>query len=254
VVILWLATAWAEDPPEPPAVVGGDEPDEPYEVIVYGEMLVEQAKAAVVQQLQEMGYDAEVVDQGDRVVYRHANGWYGEVVLYDDGWMQVKRQAMRVEGHQMPWAKRNSPGAWAGCVIWPWLCLRIGGATYGERKWRSRETMTVDALQTKVQDYGDRLADLATNRRVEALPDRLTELWEQGHPLVADRPPLATPAERRRALFEYWVSRTDTPWGLEVQEAVEAFCRGVVQHSEAPFTEAELAEFRAASPQRPFLP
>ena len=260
--MLWLAVAMAEEPPpepappeapapvEEPAPAEGPAPSE--EVVVYGELLVEQARAEVIEKLEELGYDAEVVDRGDHVVYRHADAWYGEVVLYDDGWMQVKRQPLRVEGRRMPWAKQDSPGAWAGCLIWPWLCLRTSGATYGARKWRSRETMTVDEMQPKVQAYGDRIADLASSRKVEGLPDRLLALWEQGTPL-SEGPVLATPAERRRALYDFWASRTDTPWGQEVKDAVEAFCRGVVQHSDAPFTEDELASFRSMSPDRPFL-
>lgn len=247
-MILWLAIARAQEPPPAEAP-----PAEPYEVIVYGELLVEQARAAVVQKLDELGYEAEVVDRGDHVVYRHANAWYGEVVLYDDGWVQVKRQPLRVEGRKMPWAAQDSPGAWAGCVIWPWLCLRTSGATYGTRKWRSRETMTVDEIDAEARTYADRIADLATSRKIESLPDRLVALWEKGVPLVPG-PVLATPEERRRALFAYWASRTDTAWGHEVQGAVEAFCRGVVQHSDHPFTEAELEALRATAPERPFLP
>lgn len=244
--MLWFAIAHAQEPAE-----AEEPPAEPYEVIVYGELLVEQARAAVIEQLHDLGYDAEVVDRGDHVVYRHAQAWYGEVVLYDDGWMQVKRQALRVEGHPIGPVKKDSPVAWAGCLVWPWLCLRTSGATYGTRKWRSRETMTVDSVHEKVQTYADRVADLATSRKVDSLPDRLAALWDDGVPLVAG-PSLPTPEDRRRALYDYWASRTDTPWGRDVQAAVEAFCRGVVQHSDHPFTADELA--RLSSPERPFLP
>lgn len=237
------------EPPAPPAPAGPAE----YEVIVYGELQVARAREAVVQQLSEMGYDAEVIDMGDHVVYRHEAPWYGEVVLYDDGWMQVKRQPLRVEGKQMPWARLNSPGAWAGCLVWPWLCLRLSGATYSERKWLARESATVDVLAPKVQHYGDKIADLATSRKVDGLPERMTALWERGAPISGSGPELQTAAERRQALFDYWYSRTDTEWGEAVREAVESFCRAVVQTSDHPFTEAELDAYAAMLPERPFL-
>jgi hypothetical protein len=71
------------------------------------------------------------------------------------------------------------------------------------------------------------------------LPDRLEALWEEGVPLEGSRTP-ATHARRREALLAYWDSRTCTEWGDRVREAVEAFMRGVVQHSEHPFTEEEV--------------
>ncbi|MEZ4241152.1 MAG: hypothetical protein R3F59_34330 [Myxococcota bacterium] len=41
-------------------------------------------------------------------------------------------------------------------------------------------------------------------------------------------------------------------WGDTVRAAVEAFCRGEVQHSDHPFTAAEIAAFEAEA-QRRFL-
>src|SRR5262249_36815177 len=157
------------------------------------------------------------------------------------------------EGAQMPWAKRNSPLAWAGCVIWPYFCVRLSGATYSQRKWRQVEDDSVAALDPKVRTLGDRVADLSTDQTVQSLPDRLTALWEQGRPLAPGSPRLETPADRRRALYEYWASRTDTAWGQEVKDAVEAFCRAVVQTSDTPFTEDELRAYRDAHPEQPFL-
>ncbi|MEQ1564746.1 MAG: hypothetical protein ABMA64_03825 [Myxococcota bacterium] len=244
-IALWHGSAgWAQDTPPP---------EEPYEVIVYGELRVKQAHDALIEQLAEMGYDGQVLDLGNHTVYRHDSPWKGEVVVYDDGWMQVRRQPFYVEGVELPWAKRNSPVAWAGCLIWPWACLKLSGSTYGERKWRQVEDEAAFELDPKLRVWGDRIADLAVDRKVEALPDRLTLLWRDGAPLD-DGPVLATPAERRRALFEFWASRTDTVWGREVQRAVEAFCRAEVQTSEHPFTPEELASFAALHPEPVFDP
>ncbi len=230
-IALALAAALAQEP---------DEDEAPEEVIVYGELLVEQARQAVVEELQELGYDAEVLDRGDHVVYRHAAPWQGEVVLYDDGWMRVKRQPLRVEGREVPWAREGTAVAWAGCLVYPWACLRINGAMIGERKWRGVENRTVDRIQPRVETWGDRVADLAVERKSNALPDLLQVLWDEGRPLEPG-PVLGTHEARRRAILDYWASRTETVWGDHVRATVESFCRGVVQRSEFPFTVEELA-------------
>jgi hypothetical protein len=204
----------------------------------------------VVEQLDHLGY--EHVDKvGDREIYRHTAAWKGEVVLHDDGWTVVRRQPPHVEGRAMPWTKANTPVAWAGCLLYPWLCIRTGGTTISKAKWRAVEGRTVDAMQGDVRDWNDRIADLHTRRKITRLPDAMEALWAEGQPLevglgeAAEGSVLASMAERRRALFSYWDTRTDTVWGEEVRRAVEGFCRAVVQSSEHPFTPEELATWNA---------
>ncbi|MCA9571393.1 MAG: hypothetical protein KC656_26320, partial [Myxococcales bacterium] len=215
------------------------------------ELRVEQARQQVVQDLVELGFTDEVTRLGDRTIYRHGAAWAGEVVLFDDGWMRVKRQPLRVEGRPMPWAKLDTPGAWLGCFVWPWLCVRTSGATFGHRKWLAHEGRTVEALHADVETWGDRIADLATDRTVAALGPRLEALWEHGVPLGGSGPPLASMADRRQDLLSFYATRTDTIWGDEVRDAVGGFCRAVVQHSDDPFTDAELRDFSARHPGLP---
>jgi hypothetical protein len=230
--------------PAPAPVVSGERPPSE-EVVIYGELRVRQARERVERLLEDLGYGADVVDEGDHVIWRHVEPWKGEVVLWDDGWMQVRRQPMRVEGRRMPWAETDTPLAWAGCVVWPWLCVRLGGGLVGHRKWLGVETKTVGHVHGPVEEWGDRIADLATERTVDTLPPRLEALWAEGAPLTGG-PPLATMPERRAALRDYYLSRTDTVWGDAVRDAVRAFVYAVVQTSDAPYPEDELAVFRPA--------
>jgi hypothetical protein len=249
VIAVVLAVASAQELPPSEEPERADLASE--EIIVYGEQRVAQARQAVVAELSELGYGAEVVDRGDFVVYRNEDAWKGEVVLHDDGWVRVKRQPLRVEGRQMPWARLNSPGAWAGCFVWPWLCVRWTGATLSHRRWMGVEKRTTTEIDPQVRELGDRVADLAVAHTVQDLPAQLEALWTNGTPLSGEGT-LATYEERRAALLDYWGSRTDTVWGDEVKRAVEAFVYGVVQSSDHPFTTEELDAFDAAHPGTPF--
>ncbi len=251
IALVAVATAQEEEPEDVA------EPEErrdlaSEEIIVYGERRVEQARQVVVAELNELGYGAEVVDRGDFVVYRNDAAWMGEVLLHDDGWVRVKRQPLRVEGRRMPWAKTNTPGAWAGCFVWPWLCVRWSGATLSHRRWMGVENRTTTSIDPSVRDLGDRVADLAVARTVYELPTLLEALWNEGEPLGDSDVIVVTYEERRAALLEYWATRTDTVWGDEVKRAIEAFVYGVVQHGDHPFTPEELEAFDAAHPETPF--
>lgn len=247
-----IGIAGGEEPPaaepeaaEPDAAEDVDDEDTSAEVIVYSQRLVEEARRAVVEELEEAGYDHQVIDLGDRVIYRHEAAWYGEVVLFDDGYTEVRRQPLHAVGAKMPWAKQDSPLAWAGCLVWPWLCIRLGGVTVSHRRWLNRETRTVQLVQPKVREWADRIADLSVEEKVEGLPGMLYALWEQGRPLGGSGPVLQTYRERRAALLEFYGSRTDTSWGRRVQRAVAGFLRGVVQPGDHPVTARELERFNA---------
>ncbi len=250
--------------------IDDDEIEVSEEVIVYGQLRVDQARQKVIDDLSDLGY-SKVIEKDDAVVLRHESAWKGDVWLHDDGWMRIKRQPVRVEAPGTPWGKKNSAGAWMGCILYPFLCVKPGGQTVGTRKFRGVESRTASAVQGDVEEWAARVADLAIDRKAEELPDRLQRLWDDGVPLAVDLgasapsssgedaveapgwDPIETPADRRAAILEFWGSRTDNEWGEAIREVVERFCRGVIQHSEHPFTEAEIRAFnRVSRAARPF--
>ena len=222
-----------------------EEPEASEEVIVYGRMRVEAARQEVIDDLGELGY-SKIIEKEGAIVLRHDSPWKGDVWLHDDGWMRIKRQPVRVEAPKTPWGKKNSPGAWLGCIAYPFMCIRPGGQTVGRRKFMAVETKTAAHVGDEVSTWGDRVADLAADQKAGGLPDRLYALWEHGTPLRGDQS-LATPAERRTAMLAYWESRTDTVWGERLRATVEAFILGEVQHSDHPFTPAEIDAFNRRS-------
>ena len=233
-LLVLLAVALGAEP-EPAEVPAAEE------VIVYGELLIRQARDRVDQDLRDAGF-TDIVKKDDKVIYRHPQVWRGEVHVYDDGWYRTKRQRVKFDAIGMPWAERGSPLAVAGCFLYPYLCFKPNGALISTRKFRKQETAIADRVHADVQEWADRLADLETGKKTDALPARFDALWTDGAPLMGELQ-VSTMAGRREALFTFWDSRTETPWGRMVRDAVEAFCRGVVQHSDHPFTDDELAAF-----------
>lgn len=248
---LLVAAAWPQDPddaappaPPPAAEAGGERAFESAERIdVYGDLEVERARREVIETLRDEGYTTEIRRDG-YLLLRHEAGWKGEVRLYDDGWMIVKRQPVRFTPPDLGFAESGSVLSWMTCAL-PIVCLRAGGQLVSQRKFWAVETRTAGAVNHEITTLADEIAYKAVDGAVDRLPERLEALWDAGAPLAGDGPALATYAERRRELFAYWDSRTDTPWGDQVRAAVEAFIRGVVQTSEHPYTDAEVTALNA---------
>jgi len=203
------------------------------EITVYGDPEVEAARQQLVGDITGLGYDKRIRNKNGRTVYFHQDHWRGKVVLYDDG---------RV------WAKRTGPRFYLPphalfCVTRPTECFKAGAWIVSDRKWGAIEDTLARTTADSELALGDRIADASVRRTVDALPERLTALWEQGTPLTEGAPILATKAERRDAILAYYASRTDTVWGDQVREATAAFVRGVIMPSEDPYTGDELAAF-----------
>lgn len=235
--LLWMAAALAQPVEEPTS-----------EEIVVEEEAVERARQAVIQELEELGYD-RLVERDGRVVLKHRDTWKGKIVLFDDGYLRHERQGFRiVEG---PATELPKGTRWLPCIVVPTACVR-SGLTVGKRKLDGQKHRTMRAIEPELRELGDRLADASVAEVLLVLPDRLAALWEQGTPLEGGSP-LTTYRARRNALLEFWESRTATDWGWQVRDAVEAFTIGVVQASDHPFTKHEVARFNArTSASRPF--
>ena len=216
------------------------EPEVSEEITVEADA-VRRARQAVIRELTTLGYD-RVKEKDGYLVLKHDDTWKGKILLHDDGFIEHRRQGIRiVEGP----AKSLPRGTrWLPCILIPTGCVQ-SGLGVSERKLDAEKARTLEAVQPELVDLSERLADAALAETLDLLPARLEALWAEGAPLEREEEPLATMAQRREALLAFWGSRTDTRWGQAVREAVEAFARGVVVPSDTPFTEAELEAARA---------
>jgi len=236
---LFIALARAQDPAEDDEYVSE-------EIVVYGKLRVDQAREKVVEDLKNLGY-TKLIEKDGAIVMRHESPWRGDVWLHDDGWMRIRRQPVRLEAPPIFLGKKNSVGAWMGCVLYPFICVRPGGQVVSTRKFQAVETRTAAAVEGDVSEWGDRVADLAIETKADALPDRLQALWDEGQPLEPGQPVLVSASQRKAAILRYWETRTDNEWGETMRRVVEGFVRAEVQHSDDPFTSGEIRKFNRRS-------
>jgi hypothetical protein len=64
----------------------------------------------------------------------------------------------------------------------------------------------------------------AEAEQIERIPTRLDALWTAGVPLEGTAP-LPDAAARTQAILDFWATRTDTPEGLHMSKAVEAWLK-----------------------------
>ncbi|TNE84332.1 MAG: hypothetical protein EP330_29380 [Deltaproteobacteria bacterium] len=222
--------------------VAQDAPEDDREIIVWGDLEVERARQEVIEDFEDMGY-TQVIDRDGYTLLRSDQTWKGEVRIYDDGWVRMKRQPVQLRAPKTPWADENTAGAWATCILYPFACVKTGGQLVSKRKLDAQKGRALSASEDSVGAYGDRVADRAVDEKVNALPDRLTALWEEGVPLEEGSGRLDSMDARKEAILAFWDSRTDTEWGDMIREAVEAFIKAEVQTSKFPYSEAEIARF-----------
>lgn len=215
------------------------------EVDIWAEDAVRRARAKVVDELKGLGY-TRIKRKDGRTILAHERNWKGKVVLHDDGFVTYRRQAPRVQRPPTTLPGATKELAWFSCVTQPTRCVQIGGIVVSGRKLDQQKARTHRDVSADINDLGDRLADRSVQRRLQSLPDRLVQLWEEGVPLDGDKP-LPTYEARRAALLAFWETRTGNAWGERVREAVEAFLRAEVQHSDHPLSDEELEAFNARS-------
>lgn len=240
--MLALAAALAHAADAPDAAPDPDPgPPVSEEITVVGQA-VEQARQQVVAKVQELGYD-KVKRKDDRTVFRDPDkAYHGKVVLYDDGRLATARTGP--SGRKLDPIPGTRVRPYFLCVVDPFFCVHAGAWSVGPRKWRQYEDRVAEATAEPLRTLGDRLADQALIGRLERLPDALDALWSAGTPIDGGAS-LPTYEERRAALLEFWDTRTDSPWGAEVQDLVAGFVRAVVQTGDHPFTAGEQAAFEA---------
>ena len=106
------------------------------------------------------------------------------------------------------------------------------------------QAKVLDGTVDEIRTYREVVQRTAGEDIMYLLPGRLDALWREGAPLDGVST-LPTPRSRRVHALEYWATRSETPTGERVRDAIEQWFVEVVQTSDAPITAAEIADAEA---------
>lgn len=235
------ASAPAADDDGGMVVHGGEE------VLVLGEHIVSQARAAVIRTMEELGYKA-VRERNGTVILRPPEAWWGKAKLTPWGDLELGGPGLAVDG------PRESGGAYNADAMLDRDqqsgTLGLAVVSPSQRKLEGVYAGVRTAVEPGLVAWREAIRRRALGAQLETLPDRLAALWERGEGLGREQ--LDTVDQRKEALLSYWATRTDTVEGRAVTRTIEMFLREVVQASEHPITaeEAEQAEARREDGRR----
>ena len=228
----------ADDPPAPSEVVATPSED----IVVFGDLEVAHRRAALDMDLRQLGYQ-KGKRKDDHVVYRPVVAWHPTVVVYDDGFVVMKRNNVRfgVPKGVNPWWNLV-------CPLAPHVCIRPGGQVVSPRRLGQAKGRVAEAVRPDADAWRTAVMSRAMDQRVnEEVPGQLDGLWLNGQAMQPGDPAVPDPKGRREAILEFWASRSCTPEGDRVADVAAMFIEREVQESPFPATADELRAANAAS-------
>jgi len=213
-------------------------------IIVTDESEVAAARLELTEALTRSGYEKKRA-RGGRTVYVAEAPWKPKVIVDEDGWMLMRRRPVVLTRPDLPdvWFA-DTPLEYLTCVVAPPLCVRIGGLVISDRKLNHRKAEIMAHAGDELNAWSEAKASLyAQTRLFEELPAALDTVWYEG--LTPEGESLPGVAERKAWILELWMTRTDNDWGDAARGVVEDFMAYVIQASNEPFTEAEIAAANA---------
>jgi hypothetical protein len=173
------------------------------EIIVYGQREVDRRRSILDNQLESTGY-RQGKRRGDKVVYRPETVWHPSVIVYDSGWVDIRKTPPRFE----PWIGGHPDNKWRYLSCIPpfgLMCIRASGWLISTRRAQHSKTAVVENNIETIQYWQESVQGLATQNRMDVeLPNQLDAIWTN---------PDVSQEERIAEILELWASRTCTPEG-----------------------------------------
>ncbi len=113
-----LALALAQDPASPPP-----DPDEAYEVVVWGAAALRQGRSELVREFREAGWKKRREANG-QIVFKPPEPWMGRAVLHYDGTLQFRRPVLALKSARAANPVEYGPN--------PHMDRDPGGLNYGD--------------------------------------------------------------------------------------------------------------------------
>lgn len=244
-LILLLCVVWAQS--------SEAEPRPDYEITVYGDGAVRQARWDTILALKRLGW--EPIDKGGETRFKPPRRWMGRATLTREGNLEfgypvVKLRRVKVvetstSMEETP-AFRRDPGSLSlvdGTTGKTTNTLPSGNAGLWLLPSRTILNAHYDRVKKSVQSELDALATVNRDTRVhtmlDRIPPRLDALWTDG--VALDSTGTLPVDERPAHLLRYWSRQPDDFEGQQISRTVEAWMRNTLTKPLDPalVTEAE---------------
>mgnify|MGYP006096382555 CR=1 FL=1 len=205
------------------------------DIVVYGQKEVDRRRKVLESNLKNNGY-RDGKRRGEKVVFQPETVWKPSLVVYDSGWVDLKKTPPRFE----PWIRGRKDNKWRylSCIppFTP-MCIRAGGWMISKRRAQHSKTDIVEQHLYDIQFWQEAVISVGVQERLEVdLPDQLDEIWSD---------PSSRPyTERRKEILDLWSTRTCTPEGNQASKVIALFLEFEVQTSEHPLSLEDLAEIQ----------
>jgi hypothetical protein len=203
------------------------------EIIVLGQSEVERRRNILDTQLRKTGY-REGIRRGDKVLYRPEVVWRPTLVIYDSGFVDLRKTPPRFE----PWVKGRKDNRWRYLSCLPPftpMCVKASGWFITKRRAQHSKTEVVETNIILIQSWQEAILSVATQQRMdEGIPNFLEEIWDGNSPLSKQ--------QRKQDILEFWSSRSCTPEGDQAAQVINDFIVFEIQQSDTPVTQAEKQE------------
>jgi len=216
------------------------------EIIVYGQSEVDRRRNLLDKNIRANGYRIGKKRQ-DKVFYRPEVVWKPTIVVYDSGFIDLRKTPPRFE----PWIRGYRENKWRYLACIPPLtvmCVQASGWLITKRRAQHSKTETIKNNIDVVQAWQESITVVATQVRLEEdIPDILDNIWFGDSSLSKQ--------ERKEQILNFWTSRTCTPEGNQAAKVIGYFIEMEIQSSAVPLTTNEQSVANHRNPcQRSLTP
>jgi len=200
------------------------------EIIIYGQSEVERRRKLLEKEIIKTGY-REGIRRNDKVLYRPEVVWKPTIVVYDSGFVDLRKTPPRFE----PWIKGPKTNKWRylSCIPpFTLMCIKASGWLITKRRAQHSKTKAIENIIDSIQSWQEAIVVVATQRRLqEDIPDFLDELWN-GESVLSMQ-------QRKEEILGFWSSRTCTSEGDNAAAVIADFIEMEIQYSKTPVSKKE---------------
>jgi hypothetical protein len=196
-----------------------DENTEPPEMIIFGEREVDIRRKNLEDHLYNSGYREGIKKEG-RTVYRPETSWKPSVVVYENGFVELKRTPPRFESYLK---HRNDIWKYLACVPpFTIMCVDVNGWMINERKLQYAKEDIVVETHSDVIAWQEALEKMGMEERINnTIPLMLDTVWKQG--LLPDGTTTSDPQERLDWIVNFYQNRLCNEYGMMVRDVITTY-------------------------------